>query len=265
MATKTESMLTERPTEIALEAMRLLAKRREAPTPQAYQLAYEEIARRMQVGEVSFVAHVAAVAAAAAGQASAGRARSPGAVPVAPLALAPEAVPAPAPIETPADAADARPIQPANGAESGSAPALLRQNTLLRDLLMRTLTLAVAPMLAASPELAAQAEALGQEVRNGGDDALDDAATRLRQLCFKIGMRSTDMAEQQELLLRLFRLLLDNVSQLLDDDSWMQGQMAATNALLAGPLSYRALEEASRSLKEVVYKQSILKKGMSDA
>ena len=46
--------------------------------------------------------------------------------------------------------------------------------------------------------------------------------------------RRARRAEQQELLLRLFKLLLDNVSQLLDDDSWLRGQVDAVQNLIAG-------------------------------
>ena len=67
------------------------------------------------------------------------------------------------------------------------------------------------------------------------------------------------MAEQQELLLRLFKLLLENVSELLDDDSWLRGQIDAVQDLIAGPIDQRALEDATRSLKEVIYKQGQLK------
>eukprot|EP01034_Spumella_vulgaris_P035918 gene35918-44290_t len=64
--------------------------------------------------------------------------------------------------------------------------------------------------------------------------------------------------------MRLFRLLLENVSELLDDDSWLRGQIDAVQALIAGPLDQRALEDATRSLKDVIYKQSQLKHSLSD-
>jgi diguanylate cyclase len=64
--------------------------------------------------------------------------------------------------------------------------------------------------------------------------------------------------------MRLFRLLLDNVSELLDDDSWMRGQIDVVQSLIAGPIDARALEDATRSLKEVIYKQGQLKHSLSD-
>lgn len=136
---------------------------------------------------------------------------------------------------------------------------------MLRDLLSRTLTFAVAALLSGTPALASEAESLGSAVKLAhGEDALQEIAARLKELCFQIELKSGDTAEQQELLLRLFKLLLENVSELLDDDSWMRGQIAAVQDLIAGPLDHRALEDATRSLKDVIYKQGQLKHGIAD-
>jgi len=73
------------------------------------------------------------------------------------------------------------------------------------------------------------------------------------------------MAQQHELLLRLFNLLLENVGGLLEDDSWMHGQIEAVQNLITGPIDEIALKEVMRSLKEVIYKQSTLKHSLIDA
>jgi len=139
------------------------------------------------------------------------------------------------------------------------------QTRTLRELLSRTLGFAVATLLTGTPALVEEAESLGAAIKLAHtEDALNDAAVRLKQLCYQIELKSGDTAEQQELLLRLFKLLLDNVSQLLDDDSWLRGQVDAVQNLIAGPLDQRALEDATRSLKEVIYKQSQLKHSLTD-
>jgi diguanylate cyclase len=144
------------------------------------------------------------------------------------------------------------------GAEDGEA-------RVLRDLLSRTLTFAVAALLPPTPALSGEAEALGAAVKTAhGEQALEEIATRLKELCYQIELKSGDVAEQQELLLRLFKLLLENVSELLDDDSWMRGQIAAVQDLIAGPLDHRALEDATRSLKDVIFKQGQLKHSIAD-
>jgi len=139
------------------------------------------------------------------------------------------------------------------------------ESKVLRDLLSRTLTFAVASLLTGIPKLSGEAGALGAAVKTAHDeDALQEIATRLKDLCYQIELKGSDTAEQQELLLRLFKLLLENVTELLDDDSWMRGQIAAVQELIAGPLDHRALEDATRSLKDVIYKQGQLKHGIAD-
>lgn len=135
----------------------------------------------------------------------------------------------------------------------------------LREMLSRTLGFAVAALLSNKPALAAEAEALAQAVKSAaGEDALADIGARLKQLCYQIEIVNADVAGQQEMLLRLFRLLLDNVSELLDDDNWMRGQIVAVQALIAGPIEQRALEETMRSLKDVIVRQGKLKHSLAD-
>jgi diguanylate cyclase len=135
----------------------------------------------------------------------------------------------------------------------------------LRDLLSRALTFAVASLLDGSPALASEAESLGAAVKVAySEEAVGEIAVRLKQLCYQIEIKSGDVAEQQELLLRLFKLLLENVSELLDDDSWLRGQIDAVQELISGPMDQRKLEDATRSLKDVIYKQSRLKHSLSD-
>ncbi len=141
-----------------------------------------------------------------------------------------------------------------------------QQLQILRDLLNRTLTLAVGALLRGSPVLLKEAEDLAALVKEAhSEQDLTDVSNRLKQLCFKIELKAEDMAEEHELLLRLFRLLLENVSELLEDDSWLSGQIASVMDLLSGPISYSALMDATRSLKEVIYKQSLLKHSLTEA
>jgi diguanylate cyclase len=139
------------------------------------------------------------------------------------------------------------------------------EERVLRDMLGRTLGFALPGLLSRMPELAAEAESLGEATRSAiGETALQEVNARLKQLGYQIEQHSGDIGQQQELLLRLFRLLLDNVAELLDDDSWMRGQIATVQGLIAGPISHRALEEAMRSLKDVIYRQGKLKHGLAE-
>ncbi len=137
---------------------------------------------------------------------------------------------------------------------------------ILQDLLYRTLALALASVLKSTPQLAAESESIGVAVRDADNEpALNIIASRLKQLCFQIELKSGDTGEQQELLLRLFGLLLDNVHELLDEDNWLRGQIEVVRNLIAGPIDHRALEEATRSLKDVIYKQGVLKHSIDES
>ena len=140
------------------------------------------------------------------------------------------------------------------------------QTRLLREMLMRTLNFAVVSLLQDAPELATESERLAALIKEADTDvAFNDISIRLNQLCFKVELKTGDIAEQQELLLRLFKLLLENVSKLLDEDSWLQGQINGVQSLLSGPMNHNVLQEATRSLKDVIYKQGKLKHSLTEA
>lgn len=140
-----------------------------------------------------------------------------------------------------------------------------REN-LLKDLLFRTLSMAVTSLLKPNPTLSSESESIAGAVKAAvSETELSSIGVRLKQLCFQIELKSGDTAEQQELLLRLFALLLENVRELLDDDNWLRGQIEVVQNLIAGPIDHRALQEATRSLKDVIYKQGALKHSLAES
>jgi diguanylate cyclase len=61
----------------------------------------------------------------------------------------------------------------------------------LKDLLYRTLTLALSSLLKPNPALATESEALGLAVREANNEPeLNQVASRLKQLCFQIELQS---------------------------------------------------------------------------
>ena len=136
----------------------------------------------------------------------------------------------------------------------------------LRDILVRTLTFTVVSLLQDAPDLAGETEALGGLLKTAqSHEDFEKAGSQLKRISYKIEMKTGNMAEQQELLIRLFNLLLDNIGELLEDDSWLRGQIVMIQNLISGPLNYRMLEDAETRLKEVIYKQGILKHGLTEA
>ena len=140
------------------------------------------------------------------------------------------------------------------------------QVRLLRDMLTRTLGYGLPPLLINAPDLIADAEALAAATKEARSEAaLNDVLTRLKKLSFKLDLKGSDLAEQQELLLQLFRLLLENVAELVEEDSWLHGQIGNVQSMLSGPITHLALRDATASLKEVIYKQGLLKHSLSEA
>jgi diguanylate cyclase len=262
------------PADIARETFRQLAMRRIAPTPDAYRDIYDEVAgTASSINAETVLTHFAASLAEIPSDIGDFGVQFNRALTTRDwsdynnkldqlIEKYLKQAPAPEP-EKPAKTVDTRlaavsiaPVAPVAGG----------QTQMLRDMLTRALSFAVASLLNGAPELLEESEAIAVLVREAQtEQALADASARLKQLCFKIEIRSGDMAEQHELLMRLFNLLLENISELLDDDAWLSGQIAGVQELLSGPISHGALKDATRSLKEVIYKQGVLKHSLSEA
>lgn len=257
------------PAEIAREAFRQLAVRKIAPTPDAYRTIYDEIAGyAAEPTAEEILAEFAGtlINAPDAGVSALGKALQQAAT----TPYWPDYAKGLAELvrhyQTQLSARSNPGTATASTTTSGNSLIDDPQPAMLRDMLMRTLTLAVASLLQGAPELADEAEALGRSIKDAStEQSLGEISLRLKQLCFKIELKSGDMAEQHELLLRLFKLLLDNIGGLLEDDSWMHGQIEAVQNLITGPVNDIALKEVMRSLKEVIYKQSTLKHSLVDA
>ena len=58
--------------------------------------------------------------------------------------------------------------------------------------------------------------------------------------------------------------IMENIHALLDKGSWLSGQIANVQELIAGPISQISLADATRSLKEVIYKQGLLKDTLTE-
>ncbi|HCY62811.1 MAG TPA: GGDEF domain-containing protein [Oxalobacteraceae bacterium] len=269
MSSASDKQHSQNPAEIARETIRQLALRRKAPTPDAYREIYEEIAgtagkpdaqdmlqafaeNMIMSPALTDAGHRLRRAAAAQDWDEYGR------------QLVQLSEKAAQPAATPAAAAAA----PAPAPQPGMTRTLLAdmQADTLREMLARTLSFAVVSLLQSDAELSAETEQLAAAVKDArSGSAIDGINARLKQLYFKIEIKSADLGEQQALLLGLFKLLLENIGELLEDDSWLRGQVAGVQNLLAGPLSQAALHDATRSMKEVIYKQSMLKHSLAEA
>lgn len=159
-------------------------------------------------------------------------------------------------------AATARMAEPAAIAASASTESLAQ----LRELLAQTLEFAVMSQLGHAPDLAKEATALAQAARAAAErDALAQLTAALRQFWYKLELRAGENTELHQGLLRLLRLLIDNTHELLCDDQWLRGQVTMLKEIVTQPLDLKAIGEAERRLKEVIFKQGTLRASLQQA
>jgi diguanylate cyclase len=137
---------------------------------------------------------------------------------------------------------------------------------LLRELLAKTLEFGVVSQLGHNPGLAQKAQALASLVRQANSAALlRDAASGLKSLWVNIELQASDTSDQREMLKRILLLLVENIGELLDDDTWLRSQLDMVQKVIAGPFRIQSLQEAEKRLKEVIYKQSMVKHSLREA
>ncbi len=134
--------------------------------------------------------------------------------------------------------------------------------TQLRELLAQTLE----SSLGEQPELTGEIQALAQQARTvGHHDQATDLAKQLRRFWIKLELRGGDKIKIQEGLVRLLRLLVENVGELVADDKWLHGQITTLQEIIAQPIDRRAIADAERSLRDAIIKQGMLQGSLIDA
>jgi diguanylate cyclase len=153
--------------------------------------------------------------------------------------------------------------QPPTTAANSTAPV---ENSELLAQLRELLALTLENTRAAQPELESEIQALIAQVRaSGNKDNFNDLAKQLRQFWLKLELRGGDKAKIQEGLLRLLRLLVENVSEMVEDDKWLHGQIAVLQEIVAHPMDKHSIADAERTLRDTIIKQGTLKQSLSDA
>lgn len=66
-------------------------------------------------------------------------------------------------------------------------------------------------------------------------------------------------------MLRLLRLVIDNVSELVGDDQWLQGQIGVLAEIVSQPLDLVMIEHAERSMRDTILRQGNLRHSLTEA
>ena len=114
------------------------------------------------------------------------------------------------------------------------------------------------------PDLAKQADQLAKSLT--GRTQLETAQFEAwSSLWRKLLIHVEDDHELAAGLKRLMGLLFLNIGELVGDEAWLAGQLTAMQNLMAGELHAEVLLEAERGLRELAYKQGMLKGGLEEA
>ncbi len=136
----------------------------------------------------------------------------------------------------------------------------------MRQLVAQTLDEAIKGLLVETPDLAEVASALAAELRQPKHDFDSESfARRLRDFAYKVEWVVQDQAGVRNGLVKLLRLVMESINDLVLDDTWMQGQIADVLEVTNGPLDRKAIDALSRRMRDLILKQGLLKKSLVEA
>ncbi|HSH87449.1 MAG: diguanylate cyclase [Methylophilus sp.] len=138
--------------------------------------------------------------------------------------------------------------------------------TILQTLLKQTLQLGLIPRLEGYPDLQVEAVAVQESTERAKKvkewEALAKSLKALLMRVEVIGAKEDDVRGD---IIDLLHLLLSNIGELVAEDSWVSGQVYAVQSIISGPLDRAKLKQAEKSLKEVIYKQGLVKHSLVEA
>lgn len=134
-----------------------------------------------------------------------------------------------------------------------------------RVLLASLLETAVGMLLVDAPELAAEATELAKMLRDPVASSSEAFSQKLKQFAYKVQWVAQDQSYIRQALLNLLQLIIENISELVIEDKWLQGQMAVLRELFARPLDKNSLAELGERLRDVIHKQGTIKRSLNEA
>jgi diguanylate cyclase len=137
---------------------------------------------------------------------------------------------------------------------------------ILQDMLKQSLNHGLIPRLDGYPELREEAyevALLTEKARKLKDWQF--MAKQFRALLVRVELIGANEEGIKRDLLGLLKLLLSNISELVSDDQWLRGQVAVVQTIISSPLDRVQIQAAEKSLKEVIYKQGMIKHSLVEA
>lgn len=137
---------------------------------------------------------------------------------------------------------------------------------MLQEVLRQSLKHGLIPRLDGYPELQVSAFEVSELAEKAKKiKEWQEVAKQFRALLVKVELIGANEEGIKQDLLRLLKLLVDNIGELVSDDQWLRGQIAAVQTIISSPLERVTINDAEKSLKEVIYKQGVLKHSLAEA
>lgn len=137
---------------------------------------------------------------------------------------------------------------------------------ILQDMLKQSLNHGLIPRLDGYPELKEEAYAvavLTEKARKLKDWQF--MAKQFRALLVRVELIGANEDGIKQDLLSMLKLLVSNISELVSDDQWLRGQISTVQTIISSPLDRDHIQRAEKSLKEVIYKQGMVKHSLIEA
>ena len=166
--------------------------------------------------------------------------------------------------------------------DSATSPAMVKTSTLpsqdaelkhfhetfqiLQEMLKQSLNHGLIPRLDGYPELKEEAYAIAvltEKARKLKDWQF--MAKQFRALLVRLELVGAHEEGIKQDLLNMLKLLVNNISELVSDDQWLRGQISTVQTIISSPLDREQMQRAEKSLKEVIYKQGLIKHSLVEA
>jgi diguanylate cyclase len=128
------------------------------------------------------------------------------------------------------------------------------------------LDIGMAGLLAYDPAMALEAETLAQQARNARTSAeLNAVRAATKSFLLKVEMTTANTADLHQGILRLLRLVVENVAALVGEDDWLHGQISVLAEIVSQPLDLVMIQHAERSIKDAILRQGTLRHSLTEA
>lgn len=120
-----------------------------------------------------------------------------------------------------------------------------------------------ATLLLDAPRVAFEARGVATALRDARSPAdRESVSGRLRMLIERLQWAAADASDTRRGLLGILQLMISSLGGLVDDDQWVQGQIAVVQDIVSRPLTQNMLEDAERRLGDLIARQNELKESL---